>query len=97
ARTLLARLVTRYQAQDEPFARHWRDDPAQRAAQRRDEARVHLDAGGFIQAYDACAAMRQIWPNVAGGAELTAEVARRHPLVVVGVENPPTIFDPRVL
>jgi len=97
ARTLLARLVTRYQAQDEPFARHWRDDLDQRAKQRRDEARAHLDAGRFIQAYDACAAMRQIWPNVAGGAELTAEVARRHPLVVVGVEHPATSFDARDL
>ncbi|MCI0360559.1 MAG: ABC transporter substrate-binding protein [Planctomycetaceae bacterium] len=97
ARTLLSRLISRYQAQDEPFARRWQDELSQRAAARRDEARAHLEAGRFIQAYDACAAMRLVWPNVPGGAELAAEVARRHPLVIVGVEHPAADFNARDL
>jgi ABC-type transport system substrate-binding protein len=56
-----------------------------------------MEAGRYIQAYDACAQMRTIWPDVAGGAALSAEVARRHPLVIVGVEHPALAFDARDL
>jgi ABC-type transport system substrate-binding protein len=95
ARTILARLTKQYQAADEPFAREWRDKLSALAAARRDEARAHMDAGRYIQAYDACALMRLIWPDVEGGAELSAEVARRHPLVIVGVEHPASSLDSR--
>jgi len=97
ARVLLSRLSRQYQAQDEPFAHRWREDLSARAATRRDEARAHMEAGRYIQANDACALMRTIWPDVAGGAALSAEVARRHPLVIVGVEHPALAFDARDL
>jgi ABC-type transport system substrate-binding protein len=97
ARVLLARLTRQYQAAEEPFATRWRDELTARAAVRRDEARAHMEAGRYIQAYDACTLMRLIWPDVAGGAELSAEVARRHPLVMVGVEHPAQSFDARDL
>ncbi|MEX2174777.1 MAG: ABC transporter substrate-binding protein [Pirellulaceae bacterium] len=97
ARILLARLSADYKAQGEPFAVRWRTELARRAAVFRDRAQAHMEAGRFVEAYDAGAAMRTIWPEVEGGAELTAEVARRHPLVVVGVEHPALQFDARSL
>lgn len=97
ARTLLARLVKRYPVSEEPFAPRWRNEMIARATAKRDEARAHLDAGRFIEAYDAAAGMRAIWPDVAGGAEVAAEVFRRHPLVMVGVEHPALSFDARSL
>jgi ABC-type transport system substrate-binding protein len=97
ARAMLKRLETQYQASQEPFAVRWRGELASRAAQERDRARAHLEAGRFIEAYDACAAMRAIWPEVEGAAELSAEVARRHPLVLIGVEHPALSFDTRSL
>jgi ABC-type transport system substrate-binding protein len=39
--------------------------------------------------------MRRIWPDVEGGPELAAEMARRFPRVVVGVEHPATGLDSR--
>ena len=95
ARTLLSRLVTKYNAAGEPFAVHWRDELVAQAAAQRDQARAHLDAGRFVEAYDASAAMRRIWPDVEGGPELAAEMARRYPRVVVGVEHPAVHLDGR--
>jgi tetratricopeptide (TPR) repeat protein len=97
ARTLLGRLSAQYRAGDEPFAIRWREEMTGQAAARRDEARAHLEAGRFVQAYDATAAMRAIWPDVEGGQELAAEIARRFPRVVVGVEHPALASDSRSL
>jgi hypothetical protein len=97
ARTLLGRLSTTYRATDEPFAVRWRDEMVGRASARRDEARAHLEAGRFVEAYDATAAMRSIWPEVEGGPELAAEIARRFPRVVVGVDHAALVPDSRSL
>ncbi len=97
ARTLLGRLATKYQAAGEPFAVRWRDELSGRAATQRDLARAHLEAGRFVEAYDATAAMRSIWPEVEGGQELAADIARRFPRVVVGVDHPAFAPDSRSL
>jgi tetratricopeptide (TPR) repeat protein len=97
ARTLLSRLTRQYSAAGEPFAVRWREELTGRAAAQRDQARTHLDAGRFIEAYDATAAMRRIWPDVAGGQELEAEIARQFPRVEVGVEHPAADLDGRSL
>jgi peptide/nickel transport system substrate-binding protein len=88
ARSLLARLTKQYKAEGEPFARKWREQLAEMAARYRDEAKAHLEAGRYVEAHDATTAMQVVWPDVAGAAELAAEVARRHPLMRVGVEHP---------
>jgi hypothetical protein len=88
ARALLSRLSRQYRAEGEPFAKKWRQQLEQLAASRRDEARAHVAAGRYAEAYDASAAMLAIWPDIAGGAELVAEVARRYSLVRVGVDHP---------
>ncbi|MDX1948761.1 MAG: ABC transporter substrate-binding protein [Pirellulaceae bacterium] len=97
ARALLVRLARQYNAAGEPFAQKWQMQLSQQAAQLRDEARAHLAAKRFVEARDACARMELIWPTVEGGSELVAEVARRYPLVAVGVEHPALEFDARSL
>ncbi len=97
ARALIARLTKRYRAENEPFAKKWREQLEQLAASRRDEAQAHLAAGRYVEAHDASSAMQAIWPDIAGGAELAAEVARRHSLVRVGVDHPALSFDSRSL
>ena len=94
ARALLARLTRHYRAENEPFAKKWREQLEQLAATSRDEAQAHLAAGRFVEAHDAASAMQAIWPDIAGGAELAAEVARRHSLVRVGVDHP-ALFHPQ--
>jgi tetratricopeptide (TPR) repeat protein len=93
ARALLTRLAKQYKADGEPFAKKWRDELTALAAARLAEAQGHLEAGRYVQAQDAATLVQAIWPEVAGARELAAEVARRHPLVRVGVEHPALSFD----
>jgi hypothetical protein len=93
ARALLTRLIRQYKAEGEPFARKWRQQLEELAARHRDEAKAHLEAGRFVEAHDASSLMRAIWPEVAGGQEIAAEMSRRHSLVRVGVEHPARGFD----
>ena len=80
-----------------PFVRAWRLRLSEIAAKHRDEAARRLAADDFVEAYDACAAMINVWPDVEGGAALAAEIARRYPLVIVGVSQPALSHDPRHL
>ena len=97
ARTLLLRLAKQYKAEAEPFFVTWQGELAKRAGERLVEAREHLEAGRFIEAHDASVAMMRIWPDVAGAQQIADEVARRHPLVIVGVDQPALEFDSRSL
>jgi tetratricopeptide (TPR) repeat protein len=97
ARLLVSRLAKQYKAENEPFVQRARQRMIDLAAQRRDEAQAFINAGRYAEARDAAARMRQIWPDLAGGAELTAELARRHPQVIVGVEHPALALDARSL
>ena len=93
ARTLLRRLSDQYKAAAEPFAVKWQAALVELATTKRDEAREHLTASRFVEAYDAARAMQDVWPDVEGGAELSAEIARRYPLVTVGVWQQALEFD----
>jgi tetratricopeptide (TPR) repeat protein len=93
ARTLLTRLAKQYKAENEPFAKKWTGELARSAAARLAEAQSHFTSGQFVQAQDACAAAAEIWPDVPGLAKLMAEVAKRHPLVRVGVAHPARGYD----
>ncbi|MCE9529243.1 MAG: hypothetical protein K8R36_24615, partial [Planctomycetales bacterium] len=97
AKTLLRRLETKYNAGEEPFVKNMRGRLSEVASKHRDESKAQLAAEKFVEAYDACARMIDIWPYVDGGAELAAEIARRYPLVMVGVSQPALTFDPRSL
>jgi peptide/nickel transport system substrate-binding protein len=96
AKMLLKRLEAKY-GRNVSFSRTWRQRLSDIAARHRDAARKHLTEGRFVEAYDACAAMIAVWPEVEGGAELTAEIARRYPLVIVGVAQPALAHDARSL
>jgi ABC-type transport system substrate-binding protein len=97
AKTLLRRLETKYNAGEEPFVKNLRGKLSEVAARHRDESKAHLAAGRFVEAYDSCARMIDIWPYVEGGNELAAEIASRYPLVMVGVSQPALEHDPRSL
>jgi tetratricopeptide (TPR) repeat protein len=93
ARVLLARLSQQYKAENEPFAQRARQQLSDLAARRLEEAKTHLAAGRFVEAHDAAGSMKLIWPDLPGAAEIAAEIARRHPLIAVGVEHPALSFD----
>jgi len=93
ARLLLARLSQQYRADNEPFAQRWRQQLTDLAQKRLSEAQAHLAASRYLEAHDAIVAMKLVWPDLPGGAQVAAEIARRHPLVTVGVEHPALEFD----
>ena len=93
ARLLLARLAKQHRAENEPFVQRARQQLMDLAARHRDDARSQLEAGNFAAARDAANRMRQVWPDLPGAAEVTAELARRHPQIVVGVEHPALAHD----
>ncbi len=97
AKTLLRRLEKKYNAGDEPFVKNMRGKLSEVASKHRDDSQAHLEAGRFVEAYDACARMIDVWPYVEGGTELAAEIARRYPLVMVGVSQPALAHDTRSL
>ena len=96
AKTLLKRLETKY-GQTAAFSRAWRQRLADIAARHRDQSRRHLADGRFVEAYDACAEMMKVWPDVEGAPELAAEIAAAYPLVMVGVAQPALAHDARNL
>jgi len=93
ARELLTRLTKQYKLDAEPFATKWRERLQELASRARDEAQKYLAAGQFVEAQDAVSKLQIIWPQLPGAAEIVAEVARRHPLVRVGVDHPAINFD----
>ena len=95
AKLLLRRMESRYNLGGQDFIKKWKAELSAIAAKSRDEARAHLAANRFVEAYDACARMLDIWPDVDGAAELSAEITRRYPLVVVGVNHPALSYDAR--
>lgn len=94
ARALLARLSKQYKAENEPFARKWRDELVRAAGVKLAEARTHFEAGKFVEAHEACAQALAIWPELAGATSLAADIGKKHPLVRVGVSQPVFAADP---
>ena len=95
ARTLLSRLSQQHKAENEPFVTRWRTQFVEMATAHRDRAREHLEAGRFVEALDESSAMMNVWPELPGAGDLAAEIARRYPLIRVGVSQPASEFDSR--
>jgi tetratricopeptide (TPR) repeat protein len=87
ASRLIGRITTAYpDAKQEPFYAKFQAFMQNAAEKKRDEARAHLEAKRFTEAYDATAAMLDILPSVSGGRELAAEINKQYPLAVVAVD-----------
>jgi tetratricopeptide (TPR) repeat protein len=93
ARELLLRLTKQYKLDNDSFATKWRGRLEELATQARDDAQKYLAEGRFVEAQDSASRLQIIWPQLSGASEIVAEVARRHPLVRVGVDHPALEFD----
>lgn len=63
----------------------------------KEQAEKLVAVGDFLAAHEAVRRMMRIWPDVAGGVELAANVSEQYPLVVVGVDQLAARHDPRSL
>lgn len=87
ASRLIGRITSEYpEAKQEPFFAKFQAAMQAAAEAKRDEARKHLSAKRYTEAYDSTAAMLDILPSVSGGRELAAEINREYPLAVVAVD-----------
>jgi hypothetical protein len=87
ASRLIGRIAAAYpDSKQEPFYAKFQAFMQEAAEKKRDEARAHLDANRFTEAYDATAAMLDILPSVSGGRELAFEINKQYPLAVVAVD-----------
>jgi tetratricopeptide (TPR) repeat protein len=65
----------------------------QMALSKRDEARQLMVDGKLREAQKLSREMLEIFPRVAGGRQLAVEIARRYPLVIVGVTERAVVAD----
>jgi hypothetical protein len=87
ASRLIGRITTAYpDSKQEPFYGKFQAFMLSSAEKKRDEAKEHLAAKRYTEAYDATAAMLDILPSVSGGRELAAQINREYPLAVVAVD-----------
>ena len=86
AREFLTRLERDYANQLSSVAK-WRGQLQMLAVAQRDRTRAALDAGELREANEASRRMLSVWPELEGATELALEVARRYPLLVVGVSQ----------
>lgn len=84
AKRLLERLDSKY-GDSLPSVKRWKDQFFRMAQARKDEAIALMNAGKYREARKAALDMQNISSAIEGGAELVAEVRKRHPMVRVGV------------
>lgn len=87
ARALLTRIKRDYGEEHAVAVASWETRLNQLAAKEQVTTREALAADKLRAATLALRRMNEIWPAVAGGAELTAQVAARYPIVIVGVSQ----------
>jgi peptide/nickel transport system substrate-binding protein len=86
ARGLLRSLTQRYPDKASATATYEEQLQA-KAADALNTAREALAGGKFREALAAAHGALSIWPDIAGGRELAAEIHQRHPVVAVGVTS----------
>ncbi|MGN6136775.1 MAG: ABC transporter substrate-binding protein [Aureliella sp.] len=93
AKKLLERMDQQY-GDTLPSVATWKAEFKQMAETRKEEAIALMEAGKFREAREAALDMANISSAVSGGAELLAEMRRRHPMVRVGVLQRSGELDP---
>ena len=93
ARQILKRIQRDYGNRSPASISRWVEQLSVLAAKKRDEAQRQMLALRYHEAIKAAKEMISIWPEVEGAVELRAELARKYPLVVVGVLQPANEFD----
>lgn len=87
ASRLIGRITGAYpDSKQEPFYAKFQEFMKVSAEKKREEAKEHLAAKRYTEAYDAAAAMLDFMPSVSGGRELASQINQEYPLAVVAVD-----------
>ena len=87
ARGVLRRMTAQYQPGLIPSLTEWRERFERDAETRKIRAEKLLAEGKYREAQQVGRSMINIWPELPGARELVLDLARRHPMVIVGVDQ----------
>lgn len=88
ARGLITRLEDQYSGARVELLGRWREKLISRATDLRRRVERKMAREQYRAAERLSREMVRIWPDLSGAAELRAEIARRYPMVIVGVSEP---------
>lgn len=97
ARGLIQRLSNQYDAAQIPSLSKWRNDLIARATDNKRKAEQLLGAGEFRKAEQASREMMKVWPSLDGARELGLEIAQKHSVIIVAVNQAARFQDVRRL
>ncbi len=87
ARGVMLRLEERYGASRIAALQGWRDQLVGQANQLKTQAEQKMAAEAWREADQLSRRLEDIWPELPGAAALRAEIARRYPMIFVGVSE----------
>ncbi len=85
ARGMIERLEKQYGSQRIESLGRWRQRLVDEATQLKQQSQLQIEQGAFREAERLIRRMIRIWPDLPGAEELRLEIARRYPMVIVGV------------
>ncbi len=85
ARGMIERLEKEYGSQRIESLGRWRQRLIEEATQLEQQSRQQMEQASYREAERLSRRMMRIWPALPGGEELRREIARRYPMVIVGV------------
>ncbi|MFO7905404.1 MAG: ABC transporter substrate-binding protein, partial [Pirellulaceae bacterium] len=85
ARGIITRLENRYGRDRIEGLERWRDELMDQARALRQQVERKMEQEEYREAERLSRRMTRIWPELPGADELRAEIARRYPMVIVGV------------
>lgn len=87
ARGIIRRLENRYGRDRIEGLTRWRDELVDQAQTLRQQVQRKMEQEEYRSAERLSRRMVRIWPDLSGASELRAEIARRYPMVIVGVSE----------
>ena len=93
ARNMVIRVTDTYGERQRESIDKWRGKISAIAEDRRDKARALMDVKNYRRALPLINEMLNIWPKVEGGSEISEEITRKYPMVVVGVTQAAAVHD----
>ncbi len=97
ARGIIVRMSEQYDPGDLPTLGEWQERLVLDAQSRKTIATKHMNDGDYRAAHRVGRDMIKIWPDLPGAKELTIEISRRHPMVIVGVDQLAKHYDSRLI
>lgn len=96
-RDLLGTISERHESETEELKQEWNSRIQQVALEHLDSLNEALDQGDPVLAQDRLRVMLDIAPDLPQAVELRRKIIDKYPMIIVGVDQLPTLRDPRII